>query len=75
MKRVYSKPTIHVEVMELDMPIASSCGSYDDSYELREQGWFVSDDSCDFITDWMNDLGMTGDTLCYHSNVRTNLSS
>lgn len=76
MKRVYSKPTIHVEVMEMDMPVATSCTAYDDSYELRQSGWFVSSDSCEFLTDWiMDDLGSIGDTVCYHSAVRTNVSS
>lgn len=76
MKREYSKPTIHVEVMEVDMPIAASCSSYSDAYELEQQGWFVSADSCDFLTDWISSgWDEFGDTVCYHSNIRTTLTS
>ncbi len=75
MKRSYSKPTIHVEVMAVDMPIATSCASTGDSFELRLQGWFMDTDSCsNYNTDW-NDRGEYGDSVCYHSNIITGFSS
>lgn len=79
MKREYSKPTIHVEVISLDMPVAQSCDSYSDTPELKAQGWFISgkDSNCSF--DMGNDSGSgifrAGDTLCYHSNVSNPFSS
>jgi hypothetical protein len=81
MKREYSKPTIHVEVMSLDMPIAGSCDAYDESLELRAQGWFVggADSTCKIILgNNSNGDGFFGggaDTLCYHSHARTTFSS
>jgi hypothetical protein len=78
MKREYSKPTIHVEVMSLDMPVAAACDTYSESPELKIQGWFASD-GCIFRFDGENgDLGYidsVGDTVCYHSHVRTTLQS
>lgn len=74
MKREYRKPTIHVEVLSLDMPIATSCQAYDDSYELRAQGWFFTD--CQFKQENAADeMKGIGDTLCYHSHARTIFSS
>jgi hypothetical protein len=81
MKREYRKPTIHVEVMSLDMPIAAACQSYDEFPELRAQGWFIggANSTCTFKFD--NDKGDmgyingVGDTLCYHSHARTTLTS
>ncbi len=79
MKRVYSKPTIHVEVMSLDMPIAASCQTYSETPELKAQGWFIGSDSCSFQFDNGNgDIGFMGDiadTLCYHSHAKTTFTS
>ena len=78
MKREYSRPTIHVEVMSLDMPIAASCQTYSESPELKAQGWFVGD-ACVFAFDDENGnnsfLGDVGDTICYHSHARTTFTS
>ncbi len=74
MKRVYGKPTIHVEVMAVDMPIASSCNSTGDAFELRLQGWFVNTQNCLSDGDDWNmpgEGGDYGDTICYHSNIIT----
>lgn len=81
MKREYSKPTIHVEIMCLDMPIAASCQDVSESFELRTQGWFISgtDSNCIFIFDKDNGdnsfMDEVGDTLCYHSHTGTTLYS
>lgn len=80
MKREYSKPTIHVEVMSLDMPVAAACQSYSESPELRAQGWFVggADSNCTIILGNNSKDGFFGgsaDTLCYHSHARTTFSS
>lgn len=82
MKRQYSKPTIHVEVMSMDMPVASACqATFDESPELRAQGWFVGgDDKCRFIlgNNFNKDNGYYSsgaDTLCYHSHAKTTFSS
>ena len=73
MKREYSKPTIHVEVISLDMPIAQSCDSFSDFPELEAQGWFVNgkDSGCAFELGNSSGSGIfkPGDTLCFHSNV------
>ena len=78
MKREYSKPTIHVEVMSLDMPVAAACDTCSESPELKIQGWFAGD-GCIFRFDHEEgDLGFineVGDTVCYHSHVGTTLQS
>ena len=81
MKREYSKPTIHVEVMSMDMPVAAACQTNDEFPELRAQGWFVGgDDNCMIIlgNNFNKDNGYYssgGDTFCYHSHARTTFSS
>lgn len=85
MKREYSKPTIHVEILALDMPVAGSCGAqsgYTEYGELIEQGWlFVSKDSCAgtgdglYFGDAEDEMAEIGDTLCYHSAVTTIIAS
>ncbi len=75
MKREYTKPTIHVEVMSLDMPVAASCEEPGEYYELREQGWFVGTDC---MADWNVygvELEQQGDEVCYHSIIRMGFSS
>lgn len=74
MKREYSKPTIHVEVLALDTPVANGCAaSFGLEFpELFEQGWFVGEEGCGLsYTDAESDMGKYGDTLCYHSHART----
>jgi hypothetical protein len=74
MKREYSKPTIHVENMSMDMPVATSC---DRNFglefpELNEQGWFVGEQNCGNDYDHFGgEMDQYGDTLCYHSHTRT----
>ena len=80
MKREYSKPTIHVEVMSMDMPIAGACqSSYDETPELKAQGWFLDSNNCMIIlgnnSENKDYYVSGGDTLCYHSHVRTTFSS
>lgn len=78
MKREYSKPTIHVEAMSLDMPIAAACDEFSETPELSAQGWFIGN-TCEFTFDGENgdliQIGGDGDTLCYHSHVKTGLYS
>ena len=79
-KREYSKPTIHVEVMCMDMPVASACQSYGESPELQAQGWFAGNSgTCSFFFDDSNYnggiLSEMGDAICYHSHVKTTLTS
>ena len=79
MKREYSKPTIHVEVMSMDMPVAAACQTHDEYPELSAQGWFVGgDDNCMIILGNNSSdgyFGSGGDTFCYHSHARTTFSS
>lgn len=70
MKREYSKPTIHVEVMSLDMPVANACEQDYDYPELKAQGWFVGNCGINYA-EASGDGGWIVDTLCYHSHVTT----
>lgn len=75
MKKKYSKPTIHVEVMSLDMPVAAACQQMYDYPELSAQGWFIGK-SCSFdYAAASGDKGWIADTLCYHSHVTTMFGS
>ncbi len=75
MKRNYSKPTIHVEVMSVDMPIAASCEKHSEAFEFRIQGWFSTEEGCAFDADIFNDRDDLSDGICYHSHVNTTFSS
>ena len=79
MKREYSKPTIHVEIMSLDMPIARSCDSYNDYYDMQTQGWFISglNSNCQLLMDGdtSNVIFGNDNTICYHAHVTTTLTS
>lgn len=67
MKKAYSMPTITVEELQLDKPIAVDCkADYDDMNSLIEMGYFA-DESCKTICDEVVNDGH--DTICYHSNV------
>ena len=79
MKKAYSKPTIHVEILSLDATIAGAC-STDFNLEFPEfsaQGWFVGDEGCSFMLDVkdadevVQNVNNHGDTVCYHSHTRT----
>jgi hypothetical protein len=71
MKREYSKPTIHVETLALDMPIATSCDNSGDYGDLHAQGWFNASGECALDAgDWLGDLADLGNTICYHTSVK-----
>lgn len=79
MKKEYGKPTIHVEVLSLDTPIAGSCAtSFSLEFpEFRDQGWFVGSHLCSFVLDDQDADSVVqkvddyGNTVCYHSHTRT----
>jgi hypothetical protein len=74
MKREYSRPSIHVESMMLDTAIASTnCTvSREDLNALQRWGYFAPELVCGIIAE---NLPLGNDTVCYHSNVRTVLTS
>lgn len=71
MKRVYEKPMISVETLELDMPIAANClADFEDVQALIGLGYFGNNDrgiECGAIYD---EVEWGNDTVCYHSNVQ-----
>lgn len=86
MKQPYIKPLIAVEDLTLDRPIAQSCSADPgDIASLKDIGYIVGGDTncqnghvldgggidCDF--DGKADF--QEDTVCYHSNVQTVLTS
>lgn len=79
MKKEYGKPTIHVEVLSLDTPVAGACAaSYGLEFpEFLDQGWFVGDQLCHFVLndseaeDIVFKVDSDGNTVCYHSHTRT----
>lgn len=69
MKKAYSMPTITVEELQLDKPIALGCeADYADIQSLIGLGYFS--DGCP-INVSSNGLPPQYDTICYHSNVQT----
>lgn len=76
MKKEYSKPTIHVEILSLDTPIAGACTtSLDLEFpEFSALGWFVGD-GCQYEIDGMDaddvlqKVDDKGNTVCYHSQT------
>lgn len=73
MKKPYSKPTITVEAIQLDRPIAAGCtANRDDMNSLIELGYFA-DSTCGIL---VGDGTLPDyDTICYHSNVLTAFTS
>lgn len=71
MKREYSKPTIHVEEVSMDMPVAASCSQYVDLPDLKVQGWFAG--GC--MLNYNDDNSSSNDTICYHSHSKMAFSS
>ena len=73
MKRVYEKPSIDVDVLELDMPIASGCNADKEDLEsVMELGYFTQDMGCKKYNDtYINPPNGDEDSVCYHSNVQT----
>ena len=85
MKKIYTKPLISVEAMNLDQPIAAGCSAdFDDVQSLVDMGLFgPGDGTCMY---WLGpgDEGRGGkydwdtdgvwddedpDGICYHSNI------
>lgn len=67
MKKLYSKPTITVETMQLDQPLCATCmADRDDLDDLISFGYFASEGECAEVYN-----GGKYDTICYHSNVQT----
>lgn len=79
MKKVYSKPLIAVEILQLDQPLAAGCtADFDDVRSLMELGYFTSEMSCSIgIPDSGPIFPEEGghDTICYHSNVQIAFTS
>lgn len=66
-KKVYNKPTVSVEVLEMDRPIAGNCSANSqDMSDLTGFGYFSADNGCEKSVD---DIAWGNDTICYHSNV------
>lgn len=72
MKREYSKPTIHVEEVSMDMPVATSCSQYVDLPDLKVQGWFAGGCMLNYNDD---NSSSSNDTICYHSHSKMAFSS
>ena len=73
MKKTYSKPTVYVEVMRLDMPIAANCvADKADMLSLIDLGYFTAEKNCMVVRDDVtNPIIVNGhDTICYNSNVQ-----
>lgn len=83
MKKVYTKPLISVEAMNLDQPItAANCSANKDDIQiLIDFGYFMADapvtcsdtpytDGDRVDSDGDGDLD-AHDTICYHSNIQT----
>jgi hypothetical protein len=68
MKKAYNKPSIYVEPIKLDSPIAANCiADRADMDAVMSLGYFNADYICQFsedTVDWGNS------TICYHSNVQ-----
>ena len=79
MKKIYSKPQIHVELLMMDQPIAANCtADFDDIKALMEFNYFMKGEECLINLlptggfDWDGDgVADDHDTICYHSNVQT----
>ena len=74
MRKPYSKPTITVEAISLDSPIAVGCeADRDDMNSLIELGYFSAEGTCSIP---VGDGTLPGyDTICYHSNVQKAFTS
>ena len=73
MKKAYSMPTITVEELQLDHPIAAGCdANFEDINSLMELDYFS--ESCKYDVDLV-DKPDKWDTICYHSNVQIAFSS
>lgn len=72
MKRVYERPAVYVEAVQLDKPIAVGCSvDSDDINSLIQLGYFGTNEfGCTIKND-----NPDYDTVCYHSNVIKALTS
>ena len=73
MKKVYEKPSIYVETLELDMPIAAGCeADKEDMEDVMVLGYFTVELMCRKSDDkYINPPNGDEDTICYHSNAQT----
>lgn len=74
MKKTYSKPTIIVEKLQIDQPVANNCtADLDDMNSLLTLGYFTAEKNCSIQ---IGEGTLPGfDTICYHSNVQTAFTS
>lgn len=72
MKRVYERPAVYVEAVQLDKPIAMGCDAdFGDIKSLIALGYFGKDEYDCAI----KNTNPKYDTVCYHSNVQTAFTS
>lgn len=72
MKRAYLKPSLYVEPIKLDMPIAANCmAERADMEALMAFGYFDNEHNCLVRVDEVDKVQWGNDTICYHSNVLT----
>jgi hypothetical protein len=68
MKKAYTKPSIYVEPIKLDSPIAANCrADRADMDAVMLFGYFNAEYPCQIVkdsVDWGNS------TICYHSSVQ-----
>ncbi len=68
MKRAYSKPSIYVEPIKIDMPIAATCfADRADINALMMFGHFTEERNCTLS---MDAIAWGDNTICYHTNVQ-----
>lgn len=74
MKRVYERPAVYVEAMQLDKPIAAGCeANKDDMNSIFQLTYFIEYMNCEVKVGEGTVPGY--DTICYHSNVIKALTS
>ena len=72
MKRAYSKPSVYVEPIKLDTPIANTCmADRADMEALMMFQYFDNEHKCIIKLDEINEVKWGENTICYHSNVLT----
>jgi hypothetical protein len=71
MKRAYSKPSLYVEPIKLDMPIAGNCiAERADIEALMTFGYFNEEHSCGLKIEEVEKVKWGDNTYCYHSNIQ-----
>lgn len=70
MKRVYERPAVYVEAMQLDKPIAAGCDA--DRDDMND----IMGELFNYFNEYMQCKKVVGegsipdfDTICYHTNV------